>query len=298
MPLDDTGWPVSTGDSTVSNAHVEQFKDQVFHLAQQDMSRLRNAVRNEMVRGTTHNFERLGATAAVKKTTRHTPTPILDVPHSRRKLHMEDFSWADLIDEEDLIRMLIEPKSAYAQNAAMAMGREWDAQIIAGLGGVAKDGDDADVAFLAAQTVSDGSAAMSIELLSETKYIMDKNEVPFNDRFICISAEELKALLNTTEITSADFNTVRALVAGDIDTFMGFKFLQTELLPLVTTVRDCFAWQKDCVGLGIGRDTIARVSQRDDVSYAWQVYSAFSCAATRIDDAGVVKIEVLATAAP
>mgnify|MGYP001822607619 CR=1 FL=1 len=292
MALDDT-WPIGTA-SSVHESHVEQFKDQVFHLAQQDMSRLRNCVRNEMVRGKTHNFERLGATAAVAKTTRHTPTPILDVPHSRRKLHMADYSWADLIDEEDLIRMLIEPKSAYAQNAAMAMGRQWDSQIIAGLGGVAKDGDDADVAFDDAnQTVANGTTALTIAGLTDAKYILDKNEVPFNDRYFVHSAEELKALLNTTEVTSADYNTVRALVKGEVDTYLGFKFIQTELLPIATTVRDCFAFQKDCVGLGIGRDTIARVSQRDDVSYAWQVYSAFSCAATRIDDAGVVKVQTL-----
>jgi hypothetical protein len=294
MGIPDAGWPVSTATSTAMNAHVEQFKDQVTYLAQQQMSRLRSCVRAEMVRGQTHNFERIGATDAVKKTDRHSVTPVLDTPHSRRRLQMEDFTWADLVDEEDLIRMLIEPKSAYARNAAMAMGREWDKQIIAGLGGDAEDGDGNAVVFDDAnQTVGDGTLALSIDLLTDAKYKLDSNEVPDNDRYFVMSAEELKALLNTTEITSADYNTVRALVRGDIDTYLGFKFIRTELLPIATTIRDCFAFQKDCVGLGIGRDTVTKVDQRPDVSYAWQIYSAFSAAATRIDDAGVVKVQTL-----
>jgi hypothetical protein len=294
MALDEAGFPGASGSNTVHQSHVEQFKDEVIHLAQQQESRLRGCVRQEMVRGKTHNFERLGASAAVKKTTRHTSTPILDVPHSRRKLDMEDFLWADLVDEEDLIRMLIEPKSAYARNAAMAMGREWDSQIIIGMGADATDGDGNAVVFDDTnQRVGDGTAAMSIASLTDAKYILDKNEVPFNDRYMVVSAEEMKALLNTTEITSADYNTVRALVKGEIDTFMGFKFVQTELLPVVTTVRDCFAFQKDCVGLGIGRDVVTKVDQRKDVSYAWQIFAAFSAAATRIDDAGVVKVQTL-----
>jgi hypothetical protein len=296
MPLDDT-WPIGTA-SSIHQSHVEQFKDEVIHLAQQMESRLRSCVRTDMVTGKTHNFERLGASAAVAKTTRHTPTPILDLEHSRRKVDMEDFIWADLVDAEDVIRMLIEPKSAYARNAAMAMARQWDTQIITGAFADATDGDGNAVAFTAGQTIGDGTSAITIGDLTDAKYKLDSNEVPFNDRYMVISSVELRDLLNTTEITSADYNTVRALVRGEIDTFLGFKFVITELLPTITTVRNCLAFQKDCLGLAIGSDVKVRTDERKDVSYAWQIFASFSAAATRIDDAGVVKIETLAAGAP
>lgn len=288
MPLNDT-WP-SGGTSTVHEAWVEQFKDEVVHLAQQEVSRLRSCVRTDMVRGDVHNFERLGPTDAVLKTTRHTTTPIMDTPHDRRKLVMADYQWADLIDEEDKIRMLIDATGAYTKNAAMAMGRQWDKLIIAAASADAMDGDGNAVALPAGQTIASGGEQMTIGKLTEAKYIMDSNEIDAEGRALIISAQELRSLLNTTEITSSDYNTVKALVNGEVDHFLGFKFIRTELLTDDATDRTCLAIQRDCVGLGIGRDTVARVDQRPDVSYAWQVYSAFSGNATRIQEEGVVEI--------
>ena len=70
----------------------------MFHLAQQKGSRLRDAVRSESVTGKSHFFERIGSTAALKRTSRHADTPRVDTPHSRRRATMEDYDWADLID--------------------------------------------------------------------------------------------------------------------------------------------------------------------------------------------------------
>ena len=98
------------GTSTVDAAFIEAFKSNVIHLCQQHPSRLRSTVDEMVVKAEFANVERIGIREAVEKTTRHTPTPILDVPHDRRKLDMQDFQWADMIDEEDQIRMLISPK--------------------------------------------------------------------------------------------------------------------------------------------------------------------------------------------
>ena len=91
----------------ITTAFVEQYKSNVFHLAQQKGSRLRDAVRTETVTGKSHFFERIGSVAAQLRTSRHSDTPRMDTPHSRRKVTMDDYDWADLIDNEDKVRMLI-----------------------------------------------------------------------------------------------------------------------------------------------------------------------------------------------
>lgn len=287
-----TGTIPDAGTSTEDESYIEQFRSNVTHLAQQKMSRLRNAVRNESCKGEYFNFERVGYVEAHEKTTRHALTPIMDTPHSRRKVAMKDFQWADLVDEEDKIRMLISPESEYTKSGAMAMGREFDRQIIAGAIGAATAGDGSSVAFdTANKRILHGSTGMTIAKLRTLKQNMDEDEVGEDGRFLALKAADLMDLLNTTEATSHDYNTVKALVRGELDTFMGYKFIRTELLTTATNVTSCIAWQKDCVGLAIGRDVIARTDPRPDVSYAQQVYLAFSAGATRIDDAGVVEVQ-------
>ena len=60
----------------------------------------------------------------------------MDTPHSRRKVTMDDYDWADLIDNEDKVRMLISPQSEYAQAGAWAMGRAMDDAIITAATGI------------------------------------------------------------------------------------------------------------------------------------------------------------------
>jgi len=278
-----------TDGSTVDKAYVEQFRDNVVQLAQQDMSRLRSCVRNESVRGDKFNFERLGVSEAIQKTARHSITPIMDAPHSRRTLSMTDWQWADLVDEEDKLRMIISPESEYAKSGAMAMGRQFDRLIIAAMSGNSVDGDGSTVALPIEQKIAVGGA-MSIAAMTEAKRIMDENEVASNDRYFAMKAADIEALLNTTEVTSADYNTVRALVKGEIDTYLGFKIIRTELLTTTVAANTCLAWQKDHVGLGVGRDVVSRIDQRKDLSYAWQVYLAFTAGAIRIQEEGVVEV--------
>ena len=124
----------------ITTAFVEQYKSNVLHLAQQKGSRLRDSVRSETVTGKAHFFERIGSTAAQKRTSRHSDTPRMDTPHSRRKVTMDDYDWADLIDNEDKVRMLISPQSEYAMAGAWAMGRAMDDSIIAAAVGTAYGG--------------------------------------------------------------------------------------------------------------------------------------------------------------
>ena len=279
----------------ITTAFIEQYKSNVFHLAQQKGSRLRDAVRSEQVVGKAHYFERIGSTAALKRTSRHSDTPRVDTPHSRRRVTMESYDWADLIDNEDKVRMLISPDSEYAQAGAWAMGRAMDDAIIDAASGNAFGGvaGGTTVALPSAQKIVHGSAGLSVTKLIEAKEILDANSVdPEEPRFCVVTSKQLSDLLAITQITSADFNSVKALVQGDIDTFLGFNFIRTERLDTNSSSnRLVLAFAQSGIGLAVGQDIQTRISERADKNYATQVFLSMTIGATRIEDEKVVEIE-------
>jgi hypothetical protein len=279
----------------ITTAFVEQYKNNVFHLAQQKGSRLREAVRTETVTGKAHFFERIGSTAALKRTSRHSDTPRVDTPHSRRKVTMDDYDWADLIDQEDKVRMLINPQSEYAQAGAWAMGRAMDDAIIDAASGNAFGGvsGGSTVALPSGQKIVHGSAGLSVAKLIEAKEILDANSVdPEEARFCVVTSKQLSDLLAITQITSADFNSVKALVQGEIDTFMGFRFIRTERLDTNSSSnRLVLAFAQSGIGLAVGSDIQTRISERADKNYATQVFLSMTIGATRIEDEKIVEIE-------
>ena len=293
MPLDAAwpGVPGDAGDGYAQNWWVDAFKDEMWQLAQQKGSKLRGTVRNRSITGEATFFERLAPSDPVEKTTRHTPTPIIDVVHSRRKVSMTDWLWSDMVDAEDKRRMLVDPVGAYTTNAGYSMGRKWDDLIIAGLGGDAQDGTGVAIPFTAGQTVDANAEGFTLAKFLDAKRIMDDNDVDMDMRYLLISPQEEQALLNLTEITSTDYNTRPTLVDGRVRRFLGCDIIVSTRLTDDGVDRSCFMYQKNAAGLAINQDTEIRRDERPDVSYALQVFARFTANATRIDDAGVVKIE-------
>ena len=277
----------------ITTAFVEQYKSNVFHLAQQKGSRLRDAVKTESVTGKAHFFERIGSTAAEKRTSRHSDTPRMDTPHSRRKVTMDDYDWADLIDNEDKVRMLISPSSEYAMAGAWAMGRAMDDAIISAVSGTSYGGvsGGTSVALASAQKIVHGSAGLTLAKLLSAKEILDSSDVdPDEPRYMVVTAKQLKNMLGVEQITSADYANVKALVQGDIDTFLGFNFIRTERLVTDGTNRLALAFTQNAIGLALGQDITTKISESADKNYATQVFLSMSIGATRVEDEKVVEI--------
>ena len=125
----------------VTTAHVQQYGANVFHLSQQRGSRLRNSVRNEMVKGKSRFFDRIGQAVAQRKTSRHSDTPQIDTPHSRRMVTLDTFEYADLVDDADKLRTLMDPTNEYTLAAMWGLGRAMDDEIIDAHGGNAFGGE-------------------------------------------------------------------------------------------------------------------------------------------------------------
>ncbi len=279
----------------ITTAMVEQYKQNVDLLSQQKGSRLRNAVRVETVVGENAFFEQIAATAAQLKTTRHMDTPQTDTPHARRRVSLADYVWADFVDMEDLVRTLIDPTSPYAVNAVNAFGRSMDDVIYAAMRGTAYTGKAGGTAtsLPSGQKIAEGNTGMTIAKLIAAKELFWANDVDEDDEFfIMCSGKELGDLLGTTQVTSADYNTVKALVRGEIDTFMGFKFIRSERITVTTDIAYCPAWAKSGVVLGLGADIHTRISERADKNYLTQVWCGMSIGATRLEEDKVVEIAV------
>lgn len=286
----------------ITTAFVQQYKSGVWMLVQQNGSKIRPYVRNESVEGKTAFFDQIGPTAARRRTSRHADTPRMDTPHARRRVSVEDFDWADLIDQEDKVRTLNEFTSPYQMNAAMAMGRAMDEVIVDALLGTAYTGEtgSTSVALPSAQKIAAASAGMTVAKLLSVKETMDGDDVPPDGRIILCTTNQITDLLNTTEVKSSDFNTVKALAQGDLDTFCGFKFVQVDglridgskILPVYNTnQRKCIAFQKDGALLAVGRDMTARIGERADKNYATQVFTSMTIGATRMEEERVVQID-------
>lgn len=278
----------------ITTAFVEQYSANIQMLSQQMGSLLRDAVRNESVVGKDAYFDQIGKVTAILKTSRHSDTPQIDTPHSRRRVSLADYEFADLIDQQDKVRLLIDPTSSYAKAAAYAMGRAMDDVIIAAALGSANTGvsGGTPVAFPAANIVPVGTGEMSIAKLNSAKQILDAGDVdPSIKRHIIVSPQEIADLLNNTTVTSSDFNTVKALVHGEIDSFMGFKFhVSNRLVDNGAGNTQCIAFAEDGILLGIGKDVTARIDERADKSYATQVYYCQTIGATRMEEAKVVSV--------
>jgi hypothetical protein len=124
----------------ITTSFVEQYSSNVNLLSQQMGSKLRSSVDEESIVGKNAFFEQIGSTAAVLRTSRHGDTPQIDTPHSRRRVSLSDYEWADLIDDQDKVRALVDPTSAYAKNAAAAMNRAMDDVIITAFNASASTG--------------------------------------------------------------------------------------------------------------------------------------------------------------
>ena len=278
--------------SQVTTAFVQQYSANVQMLSQQMGSLLRDKVRVESVTGKNAFLDQVGSVTAVEKTSRHSDTPQIDTPHARRRLSMADYEFADLIDQQDKVRLLIDPTSSYAQAAAMAMGRAIDDVIISAALGTAYTGETGSTSTANANQIVHGSGGLTVAKLRTAKQTLDLSDVdPSIPRYIIVSPKQISGLLNITEVTSSDFNTVKALATGEVNSYLGFNFIVSNRLALSGTTRSCIAFAQDGIALGIGKDISASIDERADKSYATQVYYCMSIGATRMEEAKVVEVQ-------
>ena len=280
----------------ITTAFVQQFRNNVIHLVQQKGTKLQETVRVESdIVGKSYFFERIGATAAVQRTSRHGDTPLVSTPHSRRMVTLADYEWAELVDKADKVRLLIDPQNEYVQAGVNAMGRSKDDLIIAAIRGNAYAGETGStpVALPAGQKIAAGASNLTLAKIGQAKRMLEESDVDKDETlYMVVSPRQIEYLLvNVAEVKSSDYNTVRSLMTGELNTYYGFNWVISTRLPKVDTSRFCLAYAKSGVGLAIGAEIETDIDKRSDKSNSTQVYIAMTLGATRIEDEKVIEIE-------
>jgi hypothetical protein len=252
--------------------------------------------------------EQVGPVKPVKNLGRHSDTPLISTPADARWVFPNDYEWADLIDEQDKLRMLIDPQSAYVQNGVNAARRAQDDEILQAMFASSATGENGSTstAFPAGQIVGVNvggvNSNLNVAKLRAAKRLLMAAGVDFEYErlFAAISSADHDGLLNEIQVTNLDYNNKPTLVEGKVTSFMGFNFIPVEFIDataydaaatlVVAATRLVPVWTTGAIHLGMWNDITTRVSVRDDKRYATQVYVKTTIGATRLQEKKVVQI--------
>jgi hypothetical protein len=269
----------------VSTAFVDLFDSEVKQ-AYQAESVLRGTMRTRTgVAGNTVKFPTIGKGVATLRVPQTDVTP-LNVTYGQVTATMEDYIAAEYSDIFQQSHINFDERSELVQVVSKSIARRMDQIMIDAL-------NAATGTSTVATTIGGAGTNMNIEKLRATSKAMNEKNVPSENRNLLMHASQLDALLGETEITSQDFASVKALVQGEINTFMGFNILtmgdrDEGGIPKPST-RTCFAWHKDSMGYA------ESMAQKTEVNYvpektSFLVSSMFSAGSVSIDGEGIVKI--------
>jgi hypothetical protein len=223
---------------------------------------------------------------------RNVATPNNDPNLARRMGVMIDYHDNRLLDRGDELRVISDPRSAYTIAAAQSLGRKIDDVILAALIGESKSGETGSTTnTLSSTQVASGSGLpLTFARVRDAKKILDNADIEMEDRYFIVSPGALENLLGVTEATSADYNSVKSLIRGDIDTWMGFKWVTSTRLDFTSSTRSCIAYHKYGLCLAMADAPMVRTDERSDLSYSWQIYYELNVGAVRLEENRVVLI--------
>ncbi len=267
----------------LSPAFVTLFEAEVKQ-AYQGKAALVEATRQRRgVEGNIVKFPKVGKGVATLRVPQTDVVP-LNTDFSQVTATMQDWNAAEYSDIFMQQKVNFEERQELVQVVANAIGRRQDQLILDAL--LAGKGS----------TVAHGGTNLTVAKLRDTKKTMDTNNVPPEDRHMIIHANNLSNLLGETSVTSADFNTVRALVSGELDTFLGFKFHtlgdRTEGGISIdgSSIRSCLAFHKTAIGYGEG------IGPKTEINYVPEktshlVNAMLSACSTAIDGEGIIEVQ-------
>ena len=293
--------------TTYPDHYTTQFDSSWQHLFQQEMSRLKQYVRTDSITGKEKKYNQMGLSTARLIDTRNGVTEPDNVALDARWIRLKAYDMVEWLDEwdEKLLGEVSSPTSDVAKSHAMGFGRRCDDTLIEALEGSNYTGADGttSTALPAGQIVTSGGggADLTLSKLIQAKELFWANEAYDEKRgdqlCIAVGSYQLRTLLeDVNEVKSTDYNDVHALVKGLVDEFMGFRFIRTERLTVSSNIRQCLAWVKSNVILGISADKSTKISIRDDRNETLQIRSKMMLGATRLQEEAVVRIDCDETA--
>tara|TARA_B100001094_G_scaffold59835_1_gene55264 strand:+ start:4784 stop:5629 length:846 start_codon:yes stop_codon:yes gene_type:complete len=278
---------------TLSSVAVTEF-DSMVKQAYQGMGMLKPAVtqRNNVI-GDTYKFRRMGTGLANQKSTSDLVTP-MDVTHEFKTATLTNWNAPEYTDMFDAQDVNFDEKQELANTIAGALGRRCDQLVI--------DAMDASTPLTTTVGTAVGGAGTNLNMAKVIKAQVElrNQNVPNTELFAVVNALGLSGLLNDTNATSSDFQNIKALVSGEIDTLVGFKFMIISDraeggLTVAANVVDSWFFNRPAVGLAIGIDMKTEVNWIPERT-SWLCNGALKAGSVVRDEGGLVKVQYTQTA--
>lgn len=272
---------------TLNVAAITSFDADVKHAYQEKGSNLRDRVRvRSGVVGSSHRFPKLGKGQASKRVPSSDVIP-MNLQHSNATVTLEDWNAAEFTDVFDEEKTNIDERKELATAIAAAIRRREDQMILDAL-------DASPTTLTVAASVGGAGSDLNVTKLRRMARLLGDKGVSDEDITYVGSHQGKESLLGETQVTSADYNSVRALVNGEVNTFLGMTFrwiaARTEGgLDKTGNDRTSYAFARSAIGHAIGKD------QRMEINYipmktAWLANMLFSANAVDIDADGIVEV--------
>ena len=306
------GTPIS-----VPEAYIETFNNNVVHLAQQTMSRLRQSVETVNRQSQSHNWDFLGKSQAREKTSARMVSPSggdqsgavgtdFGLDWTRRKSLIRTFDTGEIIEPENIVQMLIDPKSATTKNLVMNMQRQVDDIIIGpatgatygGLFGASRASDGSAIPFDDGLRQIDNSLGLiSLDNIMEAlNRLLAEDVDPDEYKSLVIGPNQWHVLMKQLELTSSDFTAGQPINSGKLPNVLGVNEIiisnRLNANEAIGSAVDCALYCKSGMGLHIAGDIAANAAERPDMSFAWQCYMKLHMDSIRLEDEKVYKITV------
>ncbi|WP_342270043.1 phage capsid protein [Rickettsia endosymbiont of Orchestes rusci] len=253
---------------------------------------------------------------------------------TRRQAVAQSYYWEAAMDRNDKLNLLRDPTSKFPKLAGWAIGRKQDRIIINSFAGAVNGGRtgqniiyfdvvnnvipvgaklvDTTLALHAnslagvhnGQQGANAKEAMqagglTVEKLLKAHQLLKKHSFGADEKYYLVcSSHQIGNLLRDSQVTSYDYNSVKALVSGEVNSFAGFNFIITEMLGGISgttnSIRDCYAFTESSIRFGTVTGSVERqIDRLVQYHYAPSLYYSESFGATRTEEGQIVCIKCL-----
>jgi hypothetical protein len=300
--------------STVPEHFPSLYQDEWRLELQQLTSRLSGLVPTYPVMGDSRRFNKLGKVESTAMTGRFQDSAPQDVATEMRSLYVDFRTVENFVSKVDSIRLgeIDSPHNAIIKSHMAAAGRDRDAAIIAMLGGSAYEGKNgtSEVVFNTAENsiaktydyaAVGANAGLSYDKIVNArtrlggKNVAGQNVEGSSPLGMVITHDEVEDLLHDDKFINRDYRAkLEEAQSGSIVDAFGFTIIAVDatLLPAVTNTRACYAFAKDCVAFGYAEEPQTYVDVLPTKRHDTQIRSEWAWGGTRLDDSGVIQINV------
>jgi hypothetical protein len=214
----------------------------------------------------------------------------MDVGHAFKTATLANWNAPEYTDIFDAQDVNFDEKQELATTIAGALGRRCDQLVI--------DAMDASTPLTTA--VAAGGTNLTIAKVNSAQVELRDQGVPNTELFAVIEAGGLGGLLSDEKATSGDYQAVKALVSGEINTLVGFQFIILETraeggLTEAANVVDSWFFQRPAVGLAIGIDMKTEINYVPQKT-SWLTNGMLKAGSVVRDEGGLVKVQYDKTA--